>query len=491
MASSYLTPPSTPSLVKAGIVKHPEHQNETSSLGAGSHETLTPTKTPSKNIATTVSETLTVAAPLDLEILKTRLGLHNGNCGSPTKKEGNPPCRRPNPRDIENQIQSMKTLTQTSCELHGNLEKLAKLALCHDHVKPDIKAARIKTWKKCFPIAKGTAVPIEPIGEQITNALACFPHTSTYTCVGLTSDPERPQCRFPIGGKRVRNGKRTIAYIIEPEHHLHETNLKFLLKVLAINVFCHHHTEQISGWVAKQKSCVETIWKAYHVNGLPLSLRGIASLPCKFEGDPENFWENTYDTSAFATEIEEDRPSDHMACHSLVREKMMEHLTEDELKEGYVYAYEVEGNEGFVKIGFTTKRVEDRLAGWKSKCDREPIALYPLGFSEKIPHANRVEGLCLAELKYRNETVVCKACPVRHIEWMRVPAAEAITVIEKWTKWIRTLPYEDSEKALTRRQTRNKITSWILKEQEVQRAGDMARFMQEITTASPLGRSCA
>jgi hypothetical protein len=99
--------------------------------------------------------------------------------------------------------------------------------------------------------------------------------------------------------------------------------------------------------------------------------------------------------------------------------------------EGYVYAYEVEGNKGFVKIGYTTRSIKVRSAQWRIQCDRAPKVLYPLGPTKKIPHANRVEGLCLAELKHRNMIVICEACPRRHIEWLQIPATEAIAVIQK------------------------------------------------------------
>ena len=105
-----------------------------------------------------------------------------------------------------------------------------------------------------------------------------------------------------------------------------------------------------------------------------------------------------------------------------------------------------------------------------------PKVIYPLGHAEKIPHANRVEGLCL-ELKYRNMTVICEACPKRHVEWVRVPAAEAIAVIQKWTKRINTTPFKDSKRRLTLWELDNKITSWTLKQEEAQRTGDMPKFM--------------
>lgn len=85
-------------------------------------------------------------------------------------------------------------------------------------------------------------------------------------------------------------------------------------------------------------------------------------LLCKFEGNLAEFWDDANDTSAFITEIEKDRPLNYLACYLLVRNKMMGPLKELELDKGYVYVYEVKGNEGFAKIGFTIQTIKDRLA---------------------------------------------------------------------------------------------------------------------------------
>ena len=482
MPPSYPSPPNTPSPARVLINGELARRNERFTTRAGIYAPPTPPTTPSNNGSIVAVKAMPVPAPMDPEALKTLLRLGTGKCGSPTKYEGNPPCRNRNPSNIESQIWSMTTLTQASPELPAQLAKLAELALCKDHRRTDRKAARIKDWTKVFPVGDEEAVPIEPIEDQIRSVLDCFPYTSAYTCIGENRYGTR--CAIQIGGNRVRKGKRTVALIIEPENYSNKHNLTFLLNVLAFIMFCHHHQEQIPDWVVEQESRIKTIYRAYPIRGRPLRSTSNTGLAHKFRGDPANFWDDADDTSAFITEIEEDRPSDCLACYSLVRDKMMEPLKEPELDDGHVYVYEVEGNKGFVKIGFTTKTIKERSAEWKSQCDRAPRVLYPLGHAKKIRHANRVEALCLAELKYRNITVICEACPKRHIEWVEVPAAEAIAVIQKWTKWIGTAPYEDSKRRLTSRELKNKITSWTLRYEERQRTGDMPKFMQEIVLAS-------
>ncbi|PVH70306.1 DUF1766-domain-containing protein [Cadophora sp. DSE1049] len=459
MPSSYPSPANVPPQGGLGIDSDPARPNERSPTRSHTYIPVTPPAHPpatrpitpptstSKDGSISAAKATAVAAPMSFEDLKNQLDLGTGKCGSPTKKEGNPPCKNPNPGDIDSQIKSMTALTQASAELPHELEKLAELALCKHHNMREKKAARIKIWKKVVPIGDKKAVTLEPITDQIKSA---------------RHDSDSTPCLMRIGGKRVLKGKRTIALIVESDNYPHDDDLTCLLKVLASNVICHHHKGQISGLERPLKSTYSTDFSH------------------RLEGDPAKFWDDADDKSAFRTEIEKDRPSDDLACYSLVQHKIMEPLKKSDLVEGYVYAYEVEGNEGFVKIGYTTRPIEVRSAEWKFECDRAPRVLYPLGPTEKIPHANRVEGICLAELKHRNMTVICKACPKRHIEWVKIPAAEAIAVIQKWTKWIQTAPFKDSKRQLRQWEVENDITSWNLRDEEEKRTGDMLNFMHEL-----------
>ena len=485
MSSFYPSPPNSPSLTSVSSKSDLAYQPELSSTKDRTYAPLTPPATPSKKGSATVVTTLAVPVPIDAAVLENLLGLSNRKCGSPTKYPGEPPCRsyQPNSAYTKRLILSMTTLTQASPELDDQLEMLAKPALCSNHCIKDLKGARIKVWKKVFPIGDETAVPIEPIEDRIKSELNCFPYTSTYTCIGA-DDGESTPCTDRIGGKKVRKGKSTIALIIKPENYSDDNNLLFLLRVLADNVMCHDHKEGIPNRVAKWKSRITEIYKAYPVPAGIISSTGNMKVSPKYKGNPANFWDDADDTSAFVTEVEKDRPSSQSDCYSLVQEKLKEPLKVPELNYGHVYVYEVEGNKGFVKIGYTTKSIEDRLADWKTQCDRVPKLLYPLKPTAKIPHANRVEGLCLAELKYANRTVICEACPRRHVEWNQIPAAKAIATIEKWTKWIHTSPFEDTNKPITRWESSHQITSWRLRDDEAKRTVDMPNFMQEIAAAS-------
>jgi hypothetical protein len=49
---------------------------------------------------------------------------------------------------------------------------------------------------------------------------------------------------------------------------------------------------------------------------------------------------------------------------------------------GYLYAYEVEGNEGFVEIGYITRPVNKRHEEWCFECNRESKPLFPIPGAE-------------------------------------------------------------------------------------------------------------
>jgi hypothetical protein len=47
-----------------------------------------------------------------------------------------------------------------------------------------------------------------------------------------------------------------------------------------------------------------------------------------------------------------------------------------ETVQGYIYLYEVNGNEGFIKIRYTTCDLNTRYKEWEFDCNRQPNVLY-------------------------------------------------------------------------------------------------------------------
>jgi hypothetical protein len=174
------------------------------------------------------------------------------------------------------------------------------------------------------------------------------------------------------------------------------------------------------------------------------------------------------------------------------------------MHDGYVYAYEVEGNNGYVKIGYTTRSVTDRHNEWSFDCNRQTKSLYPpltaaANISSSaaattpaarpvatetailVPHARRIEALCHAELDHRRIRIYCGACLKQHIEWFNVSAAEVTAVIQKWSRWMATRPYELLQLRYG--------PKWVLKADEVQRMLKIEQFMRELAVVpASLGR---
>lgn len=113
--------------------------------------------------------------------------------------------------------------------------------------------------------------------------------------------------------------------------------------------------------------------------------------------------------------------------------------------QGLIYMYWIPGNFGFVKIGKTSgESAEERLDKWKKQCGHkvEEYTRGEKGLALQLPHAFRVERLVHDELRqYRMKEKSCEKCGAAHNEWFAIPQYHALKVIEKWSSWIRTRPY--------------------------------------------------
>ena len=207
--------------------------------------------------------------------------------------------------------------------------------------------------------------------------------------------------------------------------------------------------------------------------------RNSRSLSPDFTRDPATFWPEAYDTTPFEIIARSDRLTDYRSSYKCVQREMVRLLDERDQKDGYVYLYEVEGNEEFVKIGYTSRSIGTRHEEWTFDCNRKTKPLYPIqsGSVMVVPNAHRVEALCHAELDHRRIKIYCKGCLKQHIEWFEISPEEAIAVIEKWSKWMTTRPYQST------RRLRSGV-KWSLKEEERLRAHNIDRFMKDISVAA-------
>ncbi|KAF2468404.1 DUF1766-domain-containing protein [Lindgomyces ingoldianus] len=447
---------------------------------------------------------------LDASALKRDLGLRAGKCGGLTRADA--PCkssvRSRNKDQIDSQIDSMTTLTQSSPELDTELDKLVMLVHCHWHNCNNPKWTRIKDWKAKFPIGDGK--PVESVEKRIKRALGQV----SAKCAGTTA--QREPCQRRIGGQKVQNCTKTIDEILQPEVYLDDTYLEALLKVLQANMYCHLHVgnrppEKVASWKSdileiRKQADVELVQSIESdttegvesqtrdpISKDPRSLstktsndptsrnrsfqtRGNSrSLSSDFTRDPATFWPAAYDTTPFEIVSRIDKLADYKSSYKLVQNIMKRPLDDVDQKDGYVYMYEVEGNKGFVKIGYTGRSIEIRHEEWTFDCNRKTKPLYPIKPNSVmlVPHARRIEALCHAELNHHNIEMYCRGCLKNHLEWFKISPEEAISVIEKWTKWMKTRPYQPTQLRSGEK--------WSLTETERHRSLNIDQFMKEIS----------
>ncbi|KZF22292.1 DUF1766-domain-containing protein [Xylona heveae TC161] len=495
---NFPTPPGSPPQEKS-------HANSTSAL-------LTPPPSPvqkASNLIVNAERTDKEKPWIDAAALKTRLGLGNWKCGSKTKTTG-APCKNPargEHKEIDLKIVALTTFTKSSPELEDKLRKLVGLVHCKWHVDPKWKEDRVERWTSVFPPGADGTKPYMDIGKQIRKALGPI----TPCCIvekGLGKI-----CELEIGGQKVQNCQRTVQMIVEQEiYNRKDVYLDYLLRVLEVNQFCVAHKKYpLKNWESRKASIVEILKNsgaelvepiddntpetADHPGGsspcqgteatltsqdkdnskkhiVPTSTRS-RFVPPDLEKDPADFWPAEYDITPFDIIERSSQLSNYKSSYEEVRKQMREELDSIDREDGYVYLYEVEGNNEFVKIGYTGRTPDVRHEEWEFTCNRVPKALYPVPFDPKmkVPNARRVEALCHAELRHRQIRHYCKLCDKQHLEWFEISPAEAIAIIRKWSEWMRTQPY----RLLS---LRNK-DMWILKHEERARSYNMDKFMKE------------
>ena len=479
--------------------------------GIASASPLTPPTSPPRNESASTSKEKPAENGYHsiVSSLKANLGLKVLRCCC--IKDNGEPCKMPRSEDtdiqINSQLKSMITLTRSSPEFDSELEKLVQIVHCQYHLSPKYKGRRIETWATVFPDGDGDTEP--SVEKQIRKALG---ELSTQ-CIGTTTYSKR--CRKAIGGQKVQNCSKTIDEIVKPEIYLNDAYLDGFLKVLETNMYCNVHIDgqplkHVVQWklsifeirkkaISKVMPSIESTasdgsssqthapdaqgTKRYSTKnknppvlqngGLPTP-RSSRSLTPDLARDPAAFWPETYDTTPFDILSRSNRLSDYTSSYRLIQTLLQKPLDGIDQQDGYVYLYEVDGNSGFVKLGYTGRAVEVRHEEWNFDCNRVPRPLYPIPSSSALPvrYARRVEALCHAELDHRRIRIYCKGCLEQHIEWFEISPTEAIAVIRKWSKWAATLPYE---------MPRLRSGEWRLKEEERQKAQNIGRFMEELS----------
>lgn len=512
----YPSTPSSPAQTKSTMVKAPrEFEDELRPSGIVSSVLLTPPTSPPRNVSNLMpkeKEPADKKTQMNASTLRSLLGLDDWRCGCLTEKKE--PCKRPiqgkNIDQVNTQIESMLTLTSSSSELEPELDKLVMLVHCHQHDCGYPKDDRIDAWTAAFPVIGDDIKPAVSVEKQLKKALGRV----SAQCIGITLNNKR--CKLRIGGRQVQNCTKAIEVIVKPEVYLDDAYLDCLLEGLERNMYCHiHMNKQSLKKMALWKSSISEIRKnadselvqvigsnaperfesqtraantqdtgtlsKKRSNSLVLQNRGLPtpknsrSLSTESDRYLAIFSQEAYDTTSFDIIARSERLNDYKSSYALVRSKLTIPLDSTDRTDGYVYVYEVEGNKGLVKIGYTGRSIETRHKEWEFDCNRDPKILYPThsGSAMVVPNARRVEALCHAELDHRRIRIYCRGCLKQHIEWFEVSVAEAIAVVQKWSNWMTANPYQST-------QLRSEV-KWTLKLEETRKARNIDQFLKEIS----------
>jgi hypothetical protein len=480
-----------------------------------------PISTPAVNATSTTNTrsapevTTTNHPPRTLAELKSDLHIDGRQCGALTRRDTR--CKhsvKDNEALIDAQLASMTGLTRASPDFESAMLELFMLVHCSQHDAGRSKECRLEAWSLTFPpgSADGSLFEVE---RHVRKALEPF-------SVDCIAHDNGWACKERIGGWKVQNCKKTLQELIKQEIYSDDAKLEFLLKVLEWNAHCNSH--QSSTRFTRVAAWKESIM-AVRPLPMPVSNRGLTSnvandpesspraqtdslsaqtlsiteksafpimqvLPSP-DSDPALYWPKAFDSSPFHILAQANHNSIPTSSHELIRDVIRKPLDADDLPGGCVYAYEVDGNKGYIKIGFTTRSVTKRHEEWSFHCNRQTKPLYPplaqggatiliekeaaATPAVRVPHARRVEALCHAELDHRRIRIYCTACMKQHIEWFDVSAMEATTVIQKWSRWMSTQPYELRGLRFNSKRT--------LKISELERTSTFDLFMRDIAEA--------
>ncbi|EGX88106.1 Putative helicase A859L [Cordyceps militaris CM01] len=440
----------------------------------------------------------------ELDTWKAALSLSDMTCGATRKDKMS--CENKisakKMQSIDDIVKLVKGLpSNSSLEIETHLDNLAKIAHCHYHDHPPSREARVSHWMTVLPGAR----PVPSPQTRLRTILGPAPAK----CTSVKKDGK--PCNNRIGSDRRFHIKQTtnemINWAMEPKEKDH--HLAVLAKVLEHYMFCDVHQKYCYGQQDDWKRLVNKFRAACQqernvssrlVEGHTATAQEgnihadrstLTSPPLSPEGqllmdNPRAYWDTGYETSRFRILGKNDMVDEEKSIVDEIRDTARELLNTDanrsrnEVNSGFIYLYQVPGNDAFVKIGFTgdvTKRLEE----WKKDCHREPV-LYPLpAAAVAVPHAHRVERLIHAELREHRVRLYCERCEKQHNEWFETSVDRAAAVIEKWLLWMRGRPYEE-------RKTRSEV-KWYLKEAEAKRLADVPQFLEGLEKAAKAAKA--
>ncbi|KAK3175438.1 hypothetical protein K4F52_010268 [Lecanicillium sp. MT-2017a] len=432
---------------------------------------------------------------------KTALGLHRQQCGGTTRELRR--CKNPVPARstslAESAIESLRARKGFLADFEAQLSRLARISLCHVHYgQPEQVESRVDSWMLSSDEALNVKQPIVSLKRRVCKVFGLLPTT----CTGF--EAAEVACTKGLGGQKLQNCTKTFWKIAELCHlSAEEELLEYYIRVLGSSILCQSHdratTARRREWEERltrlRNTCREEWESATGVKktalrpldasdydqhtdledeaaGPTISSRSRAA-PSREVRDVAEFWpKESIDSPWEVIRMESGaKPDNYLHRHisKLARTVLntSQEKSENEVNDGFVYIYQVPGNDDLVKIGFTTKEVKLRHAEWAFDCNREVKLIDHVG----VPHARRVEALVHKELSHRNVRIYCNGCLRIHKEWFRISSEDAKNAVKKWSRWADRRPYE--------RVVSSAGMEWKLKSIENGRFGD-AEYMKSL-----------
>lgn len=112
-----------------------------------------------------------------------------------------------------------------------------------------------------------------------------------------------------------------------------------------------------------------------------------------------------------------------------------------DFQHGSVYVFARPETPSMIKIGTTSGDVLRRLQQHSVKCHYHPNLIS----QHFVNHRLRAEKLIHCSLmEHRRQELTCndgKGCNSRHFEWFEIDSKQALSTVERWTRWINLKPY--------------------------------------------------
>ncbi|KAF9893333.1 hypothetical protein FE257_011765 [Aspergillus nanangensis] len=359
-------------------------------------------------------------------LLKHQLDVPNRRCGATTQK--GEPCQMSvsgKMAGFHELSNSMANMPLSSQQMENKLNELVSLTLCKTH--QNRTSCRLAKVLNSFPIGSD----INRASSSVTTRIKHVVPEVSITC--FADKQNSISCIERIGGGNVQTTRRVVNKITEAEVYSNDARLQECLELLEKLIFCSLHGE-------KERTTHVRTWTS-EIQAIRSPIMPISTAPAvtKFAFSLQSSQDDVScltnikkgcDYSSFI--VVDQKPPNYI-------KKIRTALRLKSPLEGHVYVYEVQGNPEFVKVGYTSKTVQERIETIGFRCNRKVKEIYPVTMDRdnKIKSPELVEALCHAQLRNSQVTINCDACLGKHYEWFRVSPTEAIDAIQKWSSWMK------------------------------------------------------